>query len=50
MSVIVLIVRPYYQYVSISDMHQGMIVLDIPRGVLCTKPFASTEINKAIIS
>ena len=50
MSARVLAVRPYYKYVSISDMHKGMIVLNIQRWVLCIKPFASIEINKAIIS
>lgn len=50
MSVTLLIVRPYNKYASISDMHKGMIILNIQRWVLCRKPFASTETNKAIIS
>lgn len=50
MSVTLLIVRPYNKYASISDMHKGMIIPNIQKRVLCIKPFASSEINKAIIS
>lgn len=50
LKMLVTLLIAYNKCASIADMHKGMIVLNIQRWVLCIEPFASTEINKTIIS